>query len=252
MKPYMEGPWEQRLSLEQPVLVLSQNCIYSVPLPAPPVTTTHCSQSLPRTAEGPGCADRGCRTSVETTRLCHSWETSLEAGGHSVPSPAQIHGQEPASAQVPEQCHVGRIPAKALIRDHRSILEPEKSVLVTQRREEKFRLLCSPSGFLAPLNLHNSPSAVPWGQWDPCGSRAPCGSRRFLRSAPALALAHANNCTNGSLPARGGCRVPALGPQPGLVPIPSASWGLQAQPECLALRGGSVTLRAAIGAVASL
>lgn len=91
MKPYMEGPWEQRLSLEQPVLVLSQNCIYSVPLPAPPVTTTHCSQSLPRTAEGPGCADRGCRTSVETTRLCHSWETSLEAGGHSVPSPAQIH-----------------------------------------------------------------------------------------------------------------------------------------------------------------
>lgn len=131
MKPYMEGPWEQRLSLEQPVLVLSQNCIYSVPLPAPPVTTTHCSQSLPRTAEGPGCADRGCRTSVETTRLCHSWETSLEAGGHSVPSPAQIHRQEPASAQVPEQCHVGRIPAKALIRDHRSILEPEKSVLVT-------------------------------------------------------------------------------------------------------------------------
>lgn len=124
---------------------------------------------------------------------------------------------------MPKQCHAGRMPAKALIRHHHSILEPGKSALVTQRREEKFRLLCPPTGFLAPLNLHNSSSAVPWGQWDPCSSRAPCGSRRFLRSAPALALAHANNCTNGSLPARGGWRAPALGPQPGLVPIPSAA-----------------------------
>lgn len=93
-----------------------------------------------------------------------------------------------------------KIPAKALIRHHHSSLEPGKSTLVTQRREEKFRFLCPPTGFLAPLNLHNSPSAVPWGQWDPGSSRAPCGSRGFLRSAPALALAHANSCTNGSLP----------------------------------------------------
>lgn len=39
-KSYMERPWEQRLSLEQPVLVLSQNRTYSVPSPAPP--SHHC------------------------------------------------------------------------------------------------------------------------------------------------------------------------------------------------------------------
>lgn len=175
-----------------------------------PTQSPLCSQPLPRTAVGHGCADRGCRTSVESTRLCHSWGASLGAGGHSVPSPAQLWGQGPASpcphnlgclvpiTQMPEQCHVGRIPAKALIRHRHS------QSLVTQRREEIFRLLCPPPGFLAPLNLHNSPSAVPWGQWDPRSSQAPCGSCGFLRSAPALALAHANNCTNGSLPARGG------------------------------------------------
>lgn len=59
--------------------------------------------------------------------------------GHSVPSPAQMQGQGPA--QVPEQCQAGRIPAKALIRHHHSISEPGKSALVTQRREEKFRLV---------------------------------------------------------------------------------------------------------------
>lgn len=88
--------------------------------------------------------------------------------------------------------------------------------------EEKFRLLRSPTGFLAPLNLHNSPSAVPRGQWDPCSSRAPCGSRRFLRSAPALALAHTNKFTNGSLPARGAGECPPLvssqGSSPSQVP----------------------------------
>lgn len=47
MKPYMEGPWRQRLSLEQPVLVISQSCTYSVPPPAPPDTTALCSQPFP-------------------------------------------------------------------------------------------------------------------------------------------------------------------------------------------------------------
>lgn len=100
--------------------------------------------------------------------------------------------------------------------------------------EEKFRLLCPPPGFLTPLNLHNSLSAVPWGQWDPSSSRAPCSSRRFLRSAPALALAHANKLHQRLSPCTWGWRVPALGPQPGLAPIPSAAGHCKPSPECLA------------------
>lgn len=41
LKLYVEGPWEQRLSLEQQVLVRSQSCTCCVPPPAPP--SHHCT-----------------------------------------------------------------------------------------------------------------------------------------------------------------------------------------------------------------
>lgn len=139
-------------------------------------------------------------------------------------SPAQIWGQGPASAQVPEQCCIGRILAKALIRHHHSILEPGKSALVTQRREEKFRLLCPPTGFLAPLNLHNSPLAAPWANGTPAAAGPPaaaagsCGQPQLSLLLMQITAPTAPACTWGLASARPWSPARAQGSSPSQVP----------------------------------
>lgn len=246
----MEGPWEQRLSLEQPVLVLSQNCTYFVPPPAP--SSHHCTL-LPAPSQN-SCRSWLCWQRLQN--LCGDREAVpfLEGkpGGRETLSPAQPC---PDTGTRTSQCPGAR--AIPCWKDPGQGSHQAPPQLLGAREvspgdsEEKFRLLCPPTGFLAPLNLHNNPSALPWGQWDPCSSRAPCGSRRFLRSAPALALAHANNCTNGS-PCTWGL-VSARPWSPARArPRPECRGGLRARPECLVLPGCSLTLQAAIRGAAPL
>lgn len=131
-----------------------------------------CGQSPPHITPSPfpdscrsgwGCSS--CRAPVETMGLCCTPGPSLGAGTASAPSPAQREGQGPATAQMQEQCHAGRSLAKALRRHCNASSESGESALVTQGQIREIQtqscVLCSPlTGFLAPLDLRNSPQAV--------------------------------------------------------------------------------------------
>lgn len=101
----------------------------------------------------------------------------------------------------------GRSPAKAPGGHQSGVSGPGQPAAVTQRREGKFRLTPAlrspPTSFLAPFGSCNSPAAS-WGPPGatgppPCRHQEPHSRGRILRSAPALALAHANGHSNGCL-----------------------------------------------------